>query len=287
MTDLVDRLKTKYGIFVEHLTQLPLGADMNATVYMAVTDDGTSYFIKQKQHQDVSLLIFLEASGIQQIIAPLKQIDNDLTVYPFVEGENGFSQPLNDEQWISLGKTLKQIHELTVPQAIQDHIRKETYSPKWREAIRSFNLKERQSLVNRMVDRAEQLSQKVQKMSPKFVLCHSDIHGGNVLMDKNGSIFIVDWDEPIMAPKERDLMFIGGGVANVWNDPREEELFYQGYGKSEINREILSYYRYERIIQDIAEYSQAAPMTAEMYKHFLDMFEPNGVVDIAFKTDQQ
>lgn len=34
---------------------------------------------------------------------------------------------------------------------------------------------------------------------------------------------IVDWDEPIMAPKERDLMFIGGGVANVWNDPSEIE----------------------------------------------------------------
>ena len=34
-------------------------------------------------------------------------------------------------------------------------------------------------------------------------------------------IYIVDWDEPIMAPKERDLMFIGGGVANVWNKPRK------------------------------------------------------------------
>ena len=30
-------------------------------------------------------------------------------------------------------------------------------------------------------------------------------------------------------PKERDLMFIGGGVANVWNKPHEETLFYKGY----------------------------------------------------------
>lgn len=31
-----------------------------------------------------------------------------------------------------------------------------------------------------------------------------------------------------MAPKERNLMFIGGGVANVWNNPREEKFFYKG-----------------------------------------------------------
>ena len=125
------------------------------------------------------------------------------------------------------------------------------------------------------------------------MLCHSDIHGGNVLIDESGSIFIVDWDDPIMAPKERDLMFIGGGVANVWNNPREEEFFYKGYGKTAIDRLILAYYRHERIVEDIAEYGQALLLTTagredrlEMYKQFIGMFEPNGVVDIAFKTGE-
>ena len=109
---------------------------------------------------------------------------------------------------------------------------------------------------------------------------------------KSGTIYIVDWDEPIMAPKERDLMFIGGGVANVWNNPREEEFFYKGYGKININMAILAYYRHERIVEDIALYGQALLLTTaggeerlEMYKQFMSMFEPNGVVDIAFKTD--
>ena len=31
-----------------------------------------------------------------------------------------------------------------------------------------------------------------------------------MLIHENSDIYIVDWDEPIMAPKERDLMFIGG-----------------------------------------------------------------------------
>ncbi len=124
------------------------------------------------------------------------------------------------------------------------------------------------------------------------MLCHSDIHGGNVLIDESGSIFIVDWDDPIMAPKERDLMFIGGGVANVSNQPHEADLFYKGYGKTEVNMEILAYYRHEKIVEDIAAYGQQLLLTTaggqdriESYKHFVAQFEPQGGVEIAFETD--
>ena len=146
--------------------------------------------------------------------------------------------------------------------------------------------------IRRLVDRAEQLAEKLQNQPQKFVLCHSDIHAGNVLIAGN-EIYIVDWDEPIMAPKERDLMFIGGGVGNVWNKPHEEKLFYKGYGKTEVNSTILAYYRHERIVEDIAIYSQELLLTTaggkdrpEMYKQFIDMFDPQGVVEIAFKTDE-
>ena len=183
---------------------------------------------------------------------------------------------------------------------------------KWRDAVRSIYthievdpiddeiaiqlqkfMKKNMPDIRRLVDRAEQLGEKLQNYSLKFMLCHSDIHGGNVLMDENSHIYIVDWDEPIMAPKERDLMFIGGGVGNVWNKPLEEKLFYKGYGKTEINSTALAYYRHERIVEDIAIYSRELLLTTaggkdrlEMYKHFMAMFEPQGVVDIAFKTDE-
>ena len=150
---------------------------------------------------------------------------------------------------------------------------------------------EKKEVIHRLVDKAEELGQKLKDQSTEFVLCHSDIHGGNILIDEKNSIFIVDWDEPMMAPKERDLMFIGGGVGNVWNKPHEEEFFYKGYGITEVNRTILAYYRCERILEDIALYCQElllAPVSNadkhEMYKQFVGMFEPQGVVDIAFKT---
>lgn len=322
---IIKCLHTNYGIDASSLTFLPIGADTNASVYKVQTLDQTPYFIKLKQghHHDISIEIIelLQRSGVQQIIPPIKTIHGKpthpinnytLIVYPFVEGQDGFSRNLTDDQWIQLGKALKQVHHVEVPPSIQNRIRKESYSPKWCEAVRSLYphieaeastdeiglklqmfMKKNMLAIRRLVDRAEQLREKLQAQSPKFVLCHSDIHAGNVLINGNDEFYIVDWDEPIMAPKERDLMFIGGGVGNVWNEPDEERLFYQGYGKTEVDWAILAYYRHERIVEDIAIYGQELLLTmakskdrSEMYRHFIDMFEPRGVVEIAFKTDK-
>lgn len=323
---ITDCLNTNYGIKVAKLTFLPIGADMNASVYKAETHDQSSYFIKLKRghHHDISatIITLLHDAGMQHLIPPIKTTlgqpiqhidDFTLIVFPFVEGQDGFSRNLTDDQWVTLGMVMKKIHEIDVPPSIQLMIRRENYSSTWREAVRSLYahieskpsgdeialkliafMKKNSETIHRLVDRATQLGKQIQDQLPQFVLCHSDIHGGNVLMDGNDVIYMVDWDDPIMAPKERDLMFIGGGVANVWNKPHEENFFYKGYGKTEINMTILAYYRHERIVEDIALYGQQLLLTStddqsnrtESYKHFIAQFEPQGVVEIAFKTDE-
>ena len=56
---IIDCLNTDYGIEVATLTFLPLGADMNASVYKAQAHDQTSYFVKLKRghHHDISIAI--------------------------------------------------------------------------------------------------------------------------------------------------------------------------------------------------------------------------------------
>lgn len=322
---IIDCLNTNYGIKVSTLTFIPLGADMDASVYKAQTNDQSSYFVKLKHgyHHDIGVTIqlLLHNAGIQEIISPVKtkhdqpthhMNDFTLIVYPFITGQDGFSQDLTNDQWITLGKALRQIHELHLPPLIKNQIKHESYCSKWRETVKSMYIhinaelkttdetatklltfmKDNRETILHLVNRAEQLAQEIKKQSPEFVLCHSDIHGGNVLLTNDKALYIVDWDQPIMAPKERDLMFIGGGVANIWNNPHEEDFFYKGYGKTEINKDILAYYRHERIVEDIAEYCQLLLLTTDgdeereiMYQHFTSMFEPQGVVDIAFKTD--
>jgi spectinomycin phosphotransferase len=96
-----------------------------------------------------------------------------------------------------------------------------------------------------------------------------------------------------MAPKERDLMFIGGGVGGIWNSAREESLFYRGYGKTEIDPVALAYYRFERILQDIAPYAGQLLVTdaggkdrVRTLQGIISFFLPSGVVEMACKAER-
>ncbi|HAT2080956.1 TPA: aminoglycoside O-phosphotransferase APH(9)-Ia [Legionella pneumophila] len=320
---LIALLKVYYGIDIHTVQLIVGGADMNAFGYKA-DSESNSYFVKLKygHHDEINLSIIrlLHDSGIKKIIFPIytrdtklfQQIDHfKIIVYPFINAPNGFTQNLTEKQWHQLGKVLRQIHETSVPTAIQQGLRKETYSPKWREMVRSFYNKigfddsddqitadfksffnQKIDSIHRLVDSSEELSKKIQLDLDKYVLCHSDVHAGNVLVVNEESIYIIDWDEPMLAPKERDLMFIGGGIGNVWNKPHEIDYFYEGYGKTNVDKIILSYYRHERIVEDIAVYGQDLlsrdqnnESRLESFKHFKSMFDPNDVVEIAFSSD--
>ncbi|HHS5243687.1 TPA: aminoglycoside O-phosphotransferase APH(9)-Ia [Legionella pneumophila] len=320
---LIKLLKVYYGIDIHAVQLIVGGADMNAFGYKA-DSESNSYFVKLKygHHDEINLSIIrlLYDSGIKEIIFPIytrdtklfQQIDHfKIIVYPFIDAPNGFTQNLTEKQWQQLGKVLRQIHETSVPTAIQQRLRKETYSPKWREMVRSFYNKigfddsddqitadfksffnQKIDSMHRLVDSSEELSQKIQPDLDKYVLCHSDVHAGNVLVVNEESIYIIDWDEPMLAPKERDLMFIGGGIGNVWNKHHEIDYFYEGYGKTNVDKIILSYYRHERIVEDLAVYGQDLlsrdqndESRLESFKHFKSMFDPNNVVEIALSSD--
>ena len=86
------------------------------------------------------------------------------------------------------------------------------------------------------------------------VICHADLHPGNLLRNRAAQVFVVDWDDVMLAPKERDFIFVGepvDGSAQHGGSP-----FFQGYGQTEIDWIALTYYRYERVAQDLIEYAQ-------------------------------
>ena len=316
-------LEDEYGLPFAQVTFLPIGADQNTAVYRVVAADNAPYFLKlrsgpfDKSH--VALAKFLRHQGNEQIIAPLANKrglpwasldDFTLILYPFVEGRNGFEVELTDRQWSLLGSALRSVHTANVPSALLGHVRQESYSPQWRDSVRTFlervekgvfgdevalklagYLRLKQGEILDLVGQAERLALALQARSQDYVLCHSDIHAGNVLIGANGSLHIVDWDDPILAPKERDLMFVGAGIGGVWNKAREEALFYEGYGRTEVDPLALAYYRHERIVEDIAIFCRQIFLTndggadrEQALEYIASNFLPGHTIDMAHRS---
>ena len=255
---IINCLRNEYGLSIEKTSSLPLGADPNVSVYRVVTKDKVSYFVKVKKGEfneaSVTVPNFLSRLGIKQVIPALITQTGQLCanlnsfkiiVYPFVEGHPAFEGIMSRQQWFQFGTALKRFHTSNIPANITRSVQKDNFSPRWRDAIKNVLasiekqtlnepialelaalLKSKKDETLQMVKRAEKLGQMLGDESPEFVLCHSDIHGWNLLLDNNGALYIVDWDYLVFAPKERDLMFIGGGHGDSGYTPQEEEVMF-------------------------------------------------------------
>jgi spectinomycin phosphotransferase len=319
---IISRLQSEYDLRVVKLTFLPIGADARTAVYRVTTDDGTAYFLKLRKNFNeviIRIPLFLKETGVPEVIIPIetksKQYwadfgDYKLILYPFIEGKDGFEMELTYQHRQHLGEAFKGIHTAQVPPELKKLVKKDTFSAEWREDMKSYQaqvenkgfeesvaaklaefMKSNRNEIVRLLERAEQLASELQSNPPELVLCHSDIHGGNILISNTGELYIVDWDDPILAPKERDLMFIGGGIDSIWKSKQEEAVFYEGYGKTEINLTALAYYRYERVIEDlvvicdqILSTKQGGADRERSLGWFRSNFEPGSTIEIADKT---
>lgn len=318
-------LQTEYGLRVAQLDFLPLGADSNTAVYRAALADDTTYFLKLRRGafdaMAVTLPKHLSAHGLRHIIPPLTTLTGQLwakldeftlILYPFIEGRTGYQVVLSERHWHNLGAALKHLHTASLPASLRRDLPTEAYDPRWRVSLKKFAagvallpdadgvalelsayLQAQRVPILDLIERTERLARTLQTHAQPYVVCHTDLHAGNLLIDANAHLYIVDWDNPLLASKERDLMFIGGGQGFVGYTAQEETiLFYRGYGETQLNYTALAYYRYERIIQDLAIYSQDLLTTnaggadrEQSLQYLMSNFLPGGPLEVAYQSE--
>jgi spectinomycin phosphotransferase len=311
-----------YGLEIDSFKKLKLGADKNTHAYK-VGNDKTEYFLKIRSgcFNELSIEIqnlLAKEKNIGNVIKPIETLDGKsyinyssfyICLYPFIKGKNCWNCNFSKDQWNIFGKVLYTIHNTDLSNNILNKLPKENYNSRSRGYVYNiinkiegrnkmlireyvdFLLK-RKDTINKIISEAENKSKEIKMSLPDNCLCHGDLHAGNIMVTEDDKLFFVDWDTIIYAPKERDLMFIGGGIGNKWNTPEEINCFYNGYKNNKINGKILSYYRFERIIEDIEEYDYQIidPSTNTDEKinivNILEsQFDKNNVVDMAFQTD--
>jgi spectinomycin phosphotransferase len=319
-------LRTLYELPVISCRFLPIGYDLNAFVYQALTAEGASYFVKIRKGAlyPPGLLAprLLIEQGIPNILAPLRTRTQALwcsldaysvTVYPFIRGENAKISGLSDSQWIEFGATLKAIHSGRFAARLHGQVPVETFSIPSAQPVRRLLARIQETrfespaaarlarfwqdnapLIAHLLGRAQALGKQLQSRAFAYVLCHTDIHAANILVSDEGQIYLIDWDGPLLAPRERDLLFVVGCRIGRAVEAREEALFFAGYGAVPIDWTALAYYRYERALEDMGEIGQRVFLATDQSEEakayeaarLCSQFTPGRIVESALQADR-
>lgn len=320
-------LERVYGLAITALTFLPIGYDPNAAVYRIDTQDGAAYFLKLTRNPLMPASLALPRTlidhGISNVLAPLRTLRHELwcilepyhlVLYPFIDGENAMRRGMSDGQWRTFGTTLNAIHSSGLQAQFADTISHENFASPMIELVRVMQTQvqagqfvlpvqrlfaafwhQQATVIRHLTDRAEQLGRLLQTQNLPAVLCHGDIHAANIMLNQHDAVYLVDWDTPRIAPRERDLLFIIGSTIARRVTPREEALFFEGYGPTTTNRQTLTYYRYERVLEDLYEGGRSVFLNAHASvavkeadaELVMSLFEPDEIIAITLAGDQQ
>ena len=320
---LHSRLRNAYSLAVSTLTFLPLGLDTRAERYRVICDDGTAYLLKAKSgplYEPGGLMPrYLRDRGIRAVVAPLATKSGALwtflgewnvMLYPFIEGDSSWSG-MTAAQWHALGATFRQIHNAPLPPEDFVSPRRETFDPSdyitWSRdfvaqqegltggsvyeiALRNLWLVHR-ARIERLLNGMAELGSALRTNCGPYVICHADLHPANLLRTDDGQVFVIDWDDVMLAPRERDYIFIEQQPGDRFG-LQNSLAFSQGYGAIEVDWRALTYYRYERIAQDLVAFTQevffrddlSQATKADSVQFFNDMLVEGGSLDAAFAS---
>jgi spectinomycin phosphotransferase len=319
-------LRERYDLGADTLEFLPCGHDNRAGVYRVVSEHGSVYLLKvtSRPLYEPSCLVprYLydrDDRGITAVVTPLPTTSGSLwatlagwkiMVYPFLEGDTSLTG-MTDEQWQATGTIFHQIHQVPLPPNGFPPMRTECFDPtEYLRWVREFEAQQLQALraqlggrgpaqalctswvahqstIHAAMTSLEQLVAVLQSRTLPGVIAHADLHPANLLRDAAGHVFVLDWDEVMLAPKERDFIFIREPPARA---------FWQGYGlragaeDEEIDWVALTYFRWERVIQDLIEEAQQALLRddvgedakATAARRFAAAFAAGSSVDAAY-----
>lgn len=313
---IIERLQSNYGINTHALTFLPVGNDARAWSFRVESGAGANFLKLRKGAVNRAALAiphFLNSCGIDSVIAPLptrsgqlfaSADDFSLILFPFVHGASRWGMSLTSAQWREWGAIMRSIHSAPIPPALVADVPQEVFAVKWLDKIERVVRvlaqgeyegevaaavaqvwRENAAIIELCRGRYRSLGAQLARAAPENVICHADIHPANIIVDAAGEIHIVDWDEALLAPKERDLMFfIDDGRA-----PATTDAFLSGYGDTSADLLALAYYKYDWVIQELGDYGErvflATDLTADDLalagREFARLFTPDDVVDRA------
>lgn len=107
-------------------------------------------------------------------------------------------------------------------------------------------LKHHQEFLNKAIDTMLKIKNKIEDINLEFVLIHGDAHHYNILQTST-ELFLIDWDNIILAPRERDLW-------HYYRYPALLKNYHNLIPKYTLNHDLCIFYQIQRFLEDIRYY---------------------------------
>lgn len=255
-----------------------------AYVHRIDSTDGTTYFSKTYDaERPITAMIMptLERISLatqwlarqpmlqQRLVAPLSAATGDVLVrdgqyttllFPFIDGVTPREQPLTDTQFTHLVDTVSLLHAIDADIPALATVPRERFAPVWIEDIapaidRVDNsnhalypiLCAKSTALHASFRVFRTLANALAAMEHPMVLCHTDIHGYNVVINSDDVPVLIDWEGMTVAPSEHDLLF--------WTAHERWRLLYDRYRllhpRHALDTQRLRYYQGRRLFEDL------------------------------------
>ncbi len=272
--DRLDNLLTAHYALEVHSVQ-PAPRGFVAETYRVWTTQEQSYFVKifplgrLPRHALASLPLLPELYrlGLTNIPVPLTTTTgawytDDADTVVVVLG-NIVADHTSTYDLRSFGELVAQLHHLTefitmpcshetfdLPYAaqLQARLRSAMHQPPRDKVVAGLQqfIEEYVKEIQQDWAELESVAAQCRSATPRHVLTHGDAPG-NVLSDARGNIYLVDWDEVLLAPPERDTWFL-----------LDEPAFLKGYlsvfGEYKPNLLTYRFYLLNRYFEDLFGY---------------------------------
>ncbi|PXY36146.1 phosphotransferase enzyme family protein [Prauserella flavalba] len=279
------RLAELYGLTVAGAQPVNGGADNAARLYRVTDAGGRAFAVKSTARGSPAGLVVPAALGGRYAPQPRRTSAGELwadvdglrlSVVDWVDGDTALESGMDRARWNAYGRLIAALHAVPPDDTLRRWVPREDFEPgRWaalfdrvdaeldglpRDAhgkrLAAMWLPHRDAL-RAVRERTIRLGAKLRQRAglPAAVPCHADPHLGNLMVTSAGEVVLIDFDDAVLAPPERDLMFVlGGGVIAAASVTGEQQRWFaEGYGHHDPDPDLLAYYRGVRVLEDVAE----------------------------------